>query len=64
MCGFAGELARSGPPDMDAVWRMGERVAPRGPDGAGAWAGAGAALAHRRLAVIDLSPRGAQPMVD
>jgi asparagine synthase (glutamine-hydrolysing) len=43
---------------------MGERVAPRGPDGAGAWAGAGAALAHRRLAVIDLSPRGAQPMVD
>ena len=35
MCGFAGELARSGPPDMKAVWRMGERVAPRGPDGAG-----------------------------
>ncbi len=64
MCGFAGELARGAPPDMDAVWRMGERVAPRGPDGAGAWAGAGAALAHRRLAVIDLSPRGAQPMVD
>ena len=64
MCGFAGELARGGPPDMDAVWRMGERVAPRGPDGAGAWAGAGAGLAHRRLAVIDLSPRGAQPMVD
>jgi asparagine synthase (glutamine-hydrolysing) len=64
MCGFAGERARSGPPDMDAVWRMGEQVAPRGPDGAGAWAGAGAALAHRRLAVIDLSSRGAQPMVD
>ena len=64
MCGFAGELARSGPPDMKAVWRMGERVAPRGPDGAGAWAGAGIGLSHRRLAVIDLSPRGAQPMVD
>ena len=64
MCGFAGELARRGPADMDAVWRMGEQVARRGPDGAGAWAGAGAALAHRRLAVIDLSPRGAQPMVD
>ncbi len=64
MCGFAGELARSGAPDLTAVWHMSEEVARRGPDGAGAWAGAGAALAHRRLAIIDLSSRGAQPMVD
>ena len=64
MCGFAGELARSGPPDLHAVLRMSDEVARRGPDGAGAWAGAGAALAHRRLAIIDLSSRGAQPMVD
>ena len=64
MCGFAGELAQSGPPDLEAVLRMSSEVARRGPDGAGAWAGAGAALAHRRLAVIDLSARGAQPMVD
>ena len=43
---------------------MSDEVARRGPDGAGAWAGAGVALAHRRLAIIDLSSRGAQPMVD
>jgi asparagine synthase (glutamine-hydrolysing) len=64
VCGFAGELARSGPPDLHAVLRMSDEVARRGPDGAGAWAGAGVALAHRRLAIIDLSSRGAQPMVD
>ncbi len=36
----------------------------RGPDGAGAWSGGAAALAHRRLKVIDLSSAGDQPMVD
>src|SRR5215218_242718 len=43
---------------------MSEALAPRGPDGAGTWFHDGSALAHRRLAVIDLSERGAQPMVD
>src|SRR3954467_3851604 len=43
---------------------MGDAMAPRGPDGSGAWAHAGVALGHRRLAIIDLSQRGAQPMVD
>jgi asparagine synthase (glutamine-hydrolysing) len=36
----------------------------RGPDGAGAWAQARVALAHRRLKIIDLSSTGSQPMVD
>jgi asparagine synthase (glutamine-hydrolysing) len=36
----------------------------RGPDGAGLWEGEGAILAHRRLAVVDLSPEAAQPMTD
>src|SRR3979409_211544 len=43
---------------------MADAMAPRGRDGAGAWAHGGVALGHRRLRIIDLSERGAQPMVD
>lgn len=45
---------------------MRDLMAHRGPDGAGLWRSpAGdAVLAHRRLAVVDLSPAGGQPMVD
>jgi len=64
MCGIAGELRREGAPDRDALARMSAALAPRGPDGAGTWFHNGSALAHRRLAIIDLSDRGAQPMVD
>ena len=43
---------------------MADAVAHRGPDDAGVWLDgeAGVALAYRRLAVIDLSPAGRQPM--
>ena len=43
---------------------MADALAPRGPDGSGAWAHGSIALGHRRLRIIDLSERGAQPMVD
>src|SRR4051794_6649523 len=43
---------------------MGEALAPRGPDGDGERLMGGVGLVHRRLAVIDLSERGAQPMHD
>src|SRR3712207_1897600 len=43
---------------------MADVLAPRGPDGAGAWSQDGIAFAHRRLSIIDLSAAGAQPFTD
>jgi asparagine synthase (glutamine-hydrolysing) len=65
MCGISGEIRWDGEqPDVDAVDRMSSLQQPRGPDGHGLWSSERAALGHRRLAIIDLSTRGAQPMVD
>src|SRR3954447_12459030 len=64
MCGFAGEVATARAADVEAVDRMAEAGARRGPDGRGAWSLDRVAFAHRRLKVIDLSDRAAQPMVD
>lgn len=68
MCGFVAvfcfrpELAGA---ELERRARtMAARIAHRGPDGEGVWSDArcGVALAHRRLAIVDLSPAGAQPM--
>src|SRR4051795_6644811 len=64
MCGIAGELRREGRPDVAALRRMQDAMAARGRDGDGLWTERGAGLAHRRLSIIDLSERGAQPMAD
>ncbi|MGT2427310.1 N-acetylglutaminylglutamine amidotransferase [Amnibacterium kyonggiense] len=65
MCGLAGELRFDGrPADAGAVTRMTSCLVHRGPDGEGVRAEGAAAFGHRRLAIIDLSPAGAQPMVD
>ena len=63
MCGIAGYSGRFEP----ALLReMASRIAHRGPDDEGIWAEPDQAigLAHRRLSIIDLSPRGHNPMWD
>lgn len=69
MCGIAAIHAyRQGarPVDMDELRAMNVRMAPRGPDGHAVWSDESgtAGLGHRRLAIIDPSPAGAQPMAD
>lgn len=67
MCGIAGIFDHGGlsPGAPDALRRMTDALAHRGPDAAGHWQDAdrGIALGHRRLSIIDLSETGAQPMV-
>ena len=67
MCGIAGiyayrSTARS--VDHDELVRMRDHMAARGPDGSGDWYSADGRVGfgHRRLTIIDLSSRGAQPM--
>lgn len=63
MCGIAGFNGDFSP---EALRRMGERIAHRGPDSSGFYHDPEhrVGLAHRRLAIIDLSPAGSQPMAD
>ena len=67
MCGFAGILGTEGLPGAaeDTLRRMTDTLQHRGPDDGGHWVDpeAGIGFGHRRLAVIDLSPEGRQPMV-
>ncbi len=68
MCGIAGAVGAIDGRVTEAVGRAHDALQHRGPDAEGRWSdvreGRGAALAHRRLAIIDLSPDGAQPMRD
>jgi asparagine synthase (glutamine-hydrolysing) len=68
MCGLVGYLGGAehvGMADhLAALKRMSDRIVARGPDSEGQWADEAAriGLGHRRLAVVDLSPAGQQPM--
>ncbi|TVT54538.1 MAG: N-acetylglutaminylglutamine amidotransferase [Sedimenticola thiotaurini] len=65
MCGICGELRLDGErPDLEAIARMTRRLAPRGPDHEGSYSDGPLGFGHRRLAIIDLSERANQPMVD
>jgi asparagine synthase (glutamine-hydrolysing) len=64
MCGIAGILHLDGAPASPAVLnRMTDIIAHRGPDGEGHFVDGNLGLGHRRLAIIDLSPAGHQPMM-
>ncbi|NDJ54260.1 MAG: asparagine synthase (glutamine-hydrolyzing) [Chloroflexi bacterium] len=67
MCGITGVVrTEQAPPIEEAlIWRMADVIAHRGPDDAGVYVSPGqrAGLANRRLAIIDLSAAGHQPML-
>ncbi|MBK9057106.1 MAG: asparagine synthase (glutamine-hydrolyzing) [Elusimicrobia bacterium] len=63
MCGVAGLLRFDGPPVTEAETRpLARALAHRGPDGEGVFARGPVGLAHRRLAILDLTPKADQPM--
>jgi asparagine synthase (glutamine-hydrolysing) len=61
MCGIAG-IAGPAPIDQATLTRMGDVMAHRGPDDSGMHIGDGIGMTFRRLAIIDLTPTGHQPM--
>ncbi|MCT7994534.1 asparagine synthase (glutamine-hydrolyzing) [Laspinema olomoucense] len=68
MCGICGWLDRSvsNPTESRSILeRMNNRLLHRGPDSGGIWVDEteGIALGHRRLAIVDISPEGHQPMM-
>ncbi len=66
MCGIVGVVSASPTANAGLVTRMRDTMTHRGPDDAGFWSSPDGRvmLAQRRLAIIDLSPGGHQPMTD
>jgi len=65
MCGICGELRLDGASaDLGAVSTMMAQLEKRGPDHGGSYSDGPVGMGHRRLAIIDLSIRSNQPMVD
>lgn len=65
MCGIVGVLGERGASAEASAANMAAAISHRGPDDSGGWAdhSAGIAFGHARLAVLDLSPAGHQPML-
>ena len=64
MCGITGLINLNGAPVSPIILqKMTDAIAHRGPDGEGHWIEGNVGLGHRRLAIIDLSPAGHQPMI-
>lgn len=64
MCGIAGVLNLNREPASPVIIRkMTDAIAHRGPDGEGVYVDGCMGMGHRRLAIIDLSPAGHQPMI-
>jgi asparagine synthase (glutamine-hydrolysing) len=64
MCGITGFLNYNGEPvDPEVLRKMADAIRHRGPDGDGFYTDGGLGFGHRRLAIIDLSHEGDQPMV-
>lgn len=64
MCGIFGYVGQKGLENADAILeKMGLAVQHRGPDDRGRWIEEGVGLGHQRLAILDLSERGQQPML-
>src|ERR1700678_1234236 len=61
ICGIAGIVGPRA--SVEIARSMAQRLRHRGPDGDGVWCEPGVALAHRRLAILDLSECGHQPML-
>ena len=65
MCGLCGELRFDGAaPEQGVIERMKDKLRKRGPDSEGSYISAPVAFGHRRLAIIDLTDKAAQPMID
>src|SRR5438093_13745220 len=66
MCGIVGKLCLGlqETVKIDLLQRMTAALLHRGPDDEGIWVEGPVGLGHRRLAIIDLSPRAHQPMVN
>jgi asparagine synthase (glutamine-hydrolysing) len=65
MCGIAGQYCFLGrEPDRELLARMSDQLIHRGPDGVGTEIRGCMGLVHRRLAIIDLSGDGLQPMTN